>query len=235
MRTRRPLVGFVARERTGKAIGRLALQVHPSRGRPTALRVVVRLEEVMGVWKLRSFATAAAWAAGGLCILSVTSCQQTPTVSHRRLIEHQAMIDFSGLKSPELIDGVRARAAVPRQWETLVPQSNALYTHQQWRSPSGKTGIGVAHLRMPFPLSTGMLKWIAKREYTKKGNDGRVLAEWTDALGRPWFEAENDKYRVRGYVVVRGFQAWVIYFGHKAKFPPDPAELSLAARAADTI
>jgi hypothetical protein len=146
------------------------------------------------------------------------------------------MIDFSGLKPAEPIDGVAVRAAVPRQWETLTHQSNAVYAHQQWKSPSGKTGIGVAHVRLPFPISVGMLKWIAKREYTKKGNgDGRILAEWTDELGRPWFEAENEKYRVRGYVVVSGFQAWVIYFGHKSKFPPDPAELSLAARAADTI
>ena len=78
-----------------------------------------------------------------------------------------------------------------------------------------------------------MLLWLAKREY--KANDGKILSEWKDELGRPWFEAENAKYRVRGYVVVSGFQAWVIYFGHKIGFPPDPAELSLAARTADSI
>ena len=192
----------------------------------------------MGVCKLRSVRLAAfVWttAAAGLLVASNLGCQQVPTVSHRRLIAHVAMVDFSGLKPSEPVEGVKAYAAVPRQWETLAQQSNALYTHQQWKSPSGKTGIGVAHVRMPFPLTTRMLLWIAKREYTKAANDGRVLAEWTDDLGRPWFEAENDNYRVRGYVVVNGFQAWVIYFGHKSMLPPDPAELSLAARAAETI
>jgi hypothetical protein len=166
-------------------------------------------------------------------------CQQTPTVSHRRLIEHQALIDFSGLKPVEAVDCVKVRAGVPRQWERLELQSNALYTHQQWRSPSGKTGIGVAHVRLPLPMGIGMLKWLAKREYTKKAPDGsgggRIIAEWGDDLGRPWFEAENARYHVRGYVVARGFEAWVIYFGHKSKSPPDPAELTLAARAVETI
>ncbi len=185
----------------------------------------------MGFWKLgRIFAV---FTAAGAVLVSIGSCQQAGTVSHRRLIEHQAMIDFSGLKSVELIGKLNIRAAVPRNWDELKPHTNPLYTHQQWRSPSSKTGVGVAYIRMPLPINTGMLLWLAKREY--KANDGRILAEWTDELGRPWFEAENNRYRVRGYVVVSGFQAWVIYFGHKSQLPPDPAELSLAARAADSI
>ena len=174
----------------------------------------------------------AAWgaAAAGILVLFTTGgCQQTSQVTHRRIIEHQAMIDFSGLGSPELIENVNVHAAVPRNWDRLESAANPLYTHQQWRSPSTKTGVGVAHLRLPIPISTGMLLWIAKREYTKRGNDGKILAEWTDELGRPWFDAENNKYRVRGYAMVNGFEAWVIYFGYKSKFPPDPVELSLAA------
>jgi hypothetical protein len=171
----------------------------------------------------------------GCMLAGNLSCQQTPAVSHRRLIEHQAMIDFSGLKPVEAIQSVKVHAGVPRQWEAMALQSNPLYTHQQWRAPSTKTGIGVAHVRLPIPMSVGMLKWFARQQYTQKANDGRIIDEWTDALGRPWFEAENAKYRVRGYIVVRGFEAWVIYFGHKSKLPPDPAELSLAARAVDTI
>jgi hypothetical protein len=163
----------------------------------------------------------------------MTGCQQTPTVSHARLIEHQAMIDFSGLKAVEKIPSVKVQAGLPRQWTALAVQSNSLYTHQQWRSPSTKTGIGVAYVKLPLPVGIGMLKWLAKREY--KANDGRILSEWTDPLGRPWFEAENSKYHVQGYVVARGFEAWVVYFGNKSKLPPDPAELSLAARAVDTI
>src|SRR5688572_110303 len=182
----------------------------------------------MGVWKIVTcFTVALASLAGG--------CQQTTHVEHRRLIEHQALIDFSGLRPVEAIDNVRVRGAIPRNWERITPHSNALFTHQQWKSPSTKTGIGVAHIRMPLPFSTKALVWFAKREYTKRATDGRLISEWTDDLGRPWFEAENDKYRIRGYAVVNGFQAWIIYFGHKAKLPLDPAELSLAARAADSI
>lgn len=193
----------------------------------------------MGVRKFGGRRAALSAALAGILVLFTTGvgggCQQTSQVTHRRIIEHQALIDFSGLGEPQLIEKVNARAAVPRNWDRLESASNPLYTHQQWRSPSTKTGIGVAHIRMPFPISTGVLMWIAKREYTKKGNDGRILAEWKDDLGRPWFDAENNKYRVRGYAIVSGFEAWVIYFGYKSKFAPDPAELSLAARAAETI
>ena len=174
-------------------------------------------------------------AAAVVLVCLAGGCQQAKPVPRQKLIDHVAMIDFTGLKPLETVESVKVQAAVPRQWEQLAPQSNALYTHQQWRSPSSKTGVGVAHVRMPLPLSTRMLLWLAKREYTKKANDGRIISEWTDDLGRPWFEAENDKYRVRGFVVVEGFSAWVVYFGHKSKVPPDPAELSLAARAATSV
>lgn len=166
-------------------------------------------------------------------LFTIAGCQQALTVSHARLIEHQAMIDFSGLKPVEKIASVKVEAGLPRQWTALSGQSSPLYTHQQWRSPSTRTGIGVAYIRLPLPVGIGMLKWLASREY--KSNDGRILAEWTDPLGRPWFEAENAKYHVQGFVVARGLEAWVVYFGNKSKLAPDPAELSLAARAVETI
>lgn len=189
----------------------------------------------MGVWKFGFIVGRRLAACGVMAFLVVVSvgCQQPQPVSRQKLIDHVALIDFTGLKPVETVDSVKVRAAVPRQWEPLDLQKSALYTHQQWKSPSTRTGVGVAHVKMPLPLSTRMLMWLAKREY--KSNDGRIISEWTDDLGRPWFEAENAKYRVRGYVIVSGFQAWVIYFGHKSKEPPDPAELSLAARAATSV
>jgi len=189
----------------------------------------------MGVWKFGLDRRASCAAAALLVIPLLAGCQQTTQVPRQKLIDHIAMIDFTGLKPIEAIDSVKVQAAVPRQWEQLTAQSNALYTHQQWRSPSARTGFGVAHIKLPLPLGTRMIMWLAKREYTKKANDGRIISEWTDDLGRPWFEAENDKYRVRGFVVVNGFHAWVIYFGHKSQLQPDPAELSLAARAATSV
>jgi hypothetical protein len=125
--------------------------------------------------------------------------------------------------------------AAPRRWVPLPFKPNPLYTHEQWKSPSGHTGVGVVCAHLPLPLSTSTVVWLAKKEYVKQGKDGKLLGEWTDSLGRSWFEAENDKYHVRGFVCVKGFTAWIIYFGYKSKYPPDVAEISLAARAADSV
>jgi hypothetical protein len=166
-----------------------------------------------------------AWAGG---------CQTGQPVSSRRLIEHQAFIDFAGLKKDAPSPAVRTTVATPRNWETMPRQATALYTHEQWRSPSTHTGIGIIYAHLPLPLSAKAVVWLARQEYTKKAQDGRVLNEWTDSLGRSWFEAENNKYHVRGYVVVNGFDAWVVYFGYRVKYPMDVAEISLAARSAET-
>lgn len=166
-----------------------------------------------------------AWAGG---------CQSGASVSSRRLIEHQALIDFSGLKPQETVAAVHASIAEPRRWEVLPSKSNPLYTHQQWRSPSTHTGVGILFAHLPLPLSAKTVVWLAKQEYAKSGREGKVIGEWTDGLGRSWFEAENEKYHVRGYVVVQGFSAWIVYFGYRTHYPPDLAEISLAARSAET-
>lgn len=178
----------------------------------------------------------AAVQAAGLFILllSVGGCQTGSQVSGLRLIEHQAFIDFSGLKKDETIASVKTTIAAPRQWELMPLQCNLLFTHQQWRSPSTHTGVGIVMAHLPLPLSAKTVVWFAKKEYAKDRADGKVLSEWVDALGRSWFEAENGKYHIRGYVVVKGFDAWVIYFGYRTHYPPDVAEISLAARSAET-
>jgi hypothetical protein len=88
---------------------------------------------------------------------------------------------------------------------------------------------------MPIPLSAQTLIWFAKQEYAKSRKDGRLTTEWTDSIGRPWFEAENAKYHVRGYAVVKGLDAWIVYYGYKVGHAPDPAEVSLAGRCLETI
>jgi len=184
----------------------------------------------MGVSK---FVPAAAVVA--LLLFGSVGCQSTSPVTNRRLIEHQALIDFSGLKDAEQVAAVKASCSLPRQWEPMALKKSALYSHQQWRSPSGHTGVGVVYIRLPFPVSEGMLLWFAKREYTKSNEDGKAIGQWTDEVGREWFEAENNKYHVRGYAIVRGFNAWIVYFGYKTGYPPDLAELSIAARSAETF
>ena len=179
--------------------------------------------------------TAAIRAAGLLAVLLwACGCQQSAPVSGRRLIEHQALVDFSGLKPAGRIEAVRTSLAIPRHWDLMPPRMTALYSHEQWRSPSTHTGVGVAYIHTPIPLSPKLVVWLAKQEYSKRASDGKVLDEWTDALGRYWFEAENEKYHIRGYVVAKGFSAWVVYVGYRVTYAPDLAEISLAARSLET-
>lgn len=170
-----------------------------------------------------------------LCLLvGSTGCQSKPIQTHR-LIESYAIYDFRDLNPAETQPETKAYGATPTGWEKLPPQKTALYTYRQWRSPSTNTGVGVAYIRLPLPISAKAVLWLARREYTKKANDGKLVGEWVDDVGRSWFEAENDKYHVRGYCLAQGFEAWVVYFGYKVNAPPNPGEISQAARSADTF
>jgi hypothetical protein len=165
-----------------------------------------------------------------------TGCRSAPSVGTHRLIEHQAMIDFTGLEPAGENKPLRVTAAIPTHWDALPVHATALYTHQQWRSPTRRTGVGVAYLRMPLPLSSKAILWFARNEYKKtRTSEGRTIGEWTDAAGRHWFEGENDKYHVRGYVITKGFEAWIIYFGYRLPSLPHAGELNLAARSADRV
>jgi hypothetical protein len=196
------------------------------------------VEKKMGVLKFipefvpKALPTAAVVA---LMVVAAAGCQTASKVTNGRLIEHQALIDFSGLAPVDTIEAVKVSCSVPRQWEPMPLKKTPLYAHQQWRSPSSHTGVGVVFVHLPLPLSERMLLWFAKREYTKSNEDGKSLGQWTDELGREWFEAENNKYHVRGYALVRGFNAWLVYFGTKTGYPPDMAELGLAARCVETF
>ena len=167
---------------------------------------------------------------------SSTGCSTSSTVTVRRLINHQAMIDFSGLKAPERVDAVKINVAPPESWTPLSLKKTALFTDMHWKSPSGTSGVGVAYLKLPIPLSPKTLLWFAKSQYNGKSQDGgKMLGEWTDDFGRTWFEGANDKYHARGFIIVHGREAWIVYCGYKKIQPPDPAELTLAAKCLDTI
>ena len=168
-------------------------------------------------------------------LVPLAGCQTTTKVRERRMIETILNMDFTGLKPPEKIEPLRVSISPPKTWETMPLVKTPVYAHQQWRSPSRLTGVGVAYARLPLPLSRGMVLWLARKEYTKRANDGRVIDQWDDDTGRTWFEGENKKYHVRGYVRVEGFGVWFVYYGHKTGTAPDPAEISLAARCVDTI
>lgn len=170
-----------------------------------------------------------------ILLLGLIGCEQGASFSRRKLIEHQALLDFSGLEPAAKVDPLHVTMQAPEDWDPLPVHKNALYTHQQWRSPSRSTGVGVAYVRLPLPLGVRTLVWFAKQEYSKRNDDGRVLAEWTDAIGRQWFEAENNKYHVRGFIILDGLNAWFIYSGYKTTQALNGPELTLAAKCVETI
>ena len=165
----------------------------------------------------------------------LAGCQSGPPVESHRLIQHQAFIDFSGLKPAELSPAIRMQASLPAAWSLHDTEVKALYTHQQWKSPSSRTGVGALYARLPLPISADLLLWFGRQQYTKQADDGREIGRWTDELGRHWFEVENNKYHARGYAIVKGRDAWIVYMGYKLKAPPEPADISLAIRCIETF
>jgi hypothetical protein len=196
------------------------------------------VEKAMGllfkiVGRLSSFTFRAF--AGIVVLFLLSSCSLAPAPNASTWMQRRALLDFTGLKPLESIDSVKVTGAPPVGWERLPTKKTALYTHEQWRSPSTRTGVGVAYLRMPLPLGAGAIAWFAKQEYGKKADDGRILGEWTDSFGRSWFEVENKKYHVRGYVITRGLDAWIIYSGYRLTSTPETADIALAMRSAETV
>lgn len=170
------------------------------------------------------------------CAAALASgCQIGPSVATEKLAQHQQAVDKDGLKNIQVVPELRVTAAPPADWVTLPAYKAALYTHMQWRSPTKATGVGVIYARLPVPLSVNMLLWFAKQEYTKKQSDGRLIGQWTDSFGRSWFEAENNKYHVRGYAVVQGTDAWFVYSGYRMTMEQRPEEIAVAARCQETI
>jgi hypothetical protein len=168
----------------------------------------------------------------------VCGCQMTPPVSVARLRENRDESDESGLDAVCLMSDLKVSWAVPDAWEALPMRKNSLFSHQQWRSPTLSTGVGVAHLDLPLPLPAEAILWFAKREYLRRTRDqqgGKLLGEWTDALGREWFEAENNKYHICGYAITRGSEAWIVYSGWRMSRQPVPYEIALAKRSLESV
>ena len=173
-------------------------------------------------------------------LAGVTGCQTAPPVSGERIAAHVANIDFSGLSPDFAIPVLDVRAAIPHGWKPMSIDTSPLYTHEQWRSPTHSTGIGVAFIHMPLPMSAKAIVWFAKGQYARQTAsqhkaDAHLLGEWTDSLNREWFEGENDKYHIKGYVVTSGCSAWAVYSGYRLHSPPSNKEISLAFRSMDSI
>ncbi len=172
-----------------------------------------------------------------VAVVQSTGCYTTATQSAKRWASRPAMeeVEVSGLEEAEQLDALKVMVAAPEKWGGLPLRKNALYSHKQWRSPSLHTGVGVVYIKLPVPLPMGTLLWLAKQEYTKKEDDGRLIGQWKDSIGRSWFEAENNKYHVKGYITMNGLDAWVVYSGYRTTTEREPEQVALAERAMQAI
>jgi len=175
-----------------------------------------------------------------LSIASLTGCQAIQPVLGDRLSLHAANVDLTGLGPDFTVTDLNVRAAIPHGWRAMDVDFTPLYIHEQWRSPHHNTGVGVAFIHLPLPMSAKALVWFARQEYsrqvvTEHASDAKLQGEWTDALGREWFEGENAKYHIRGYVVTDGLSAWAVYSGYRLRTPPTKKEYTLALRSMESI
>ena len=164
----------------------------------------------------------------------LSGCQLAYVPTKAKLVEHLEQVDDQGLADQANVPELKTSGAFPVGWTALPVQSGPMYTHRQWRSPSKRTAVGVTYVRMPLPLPTKTLVWFALQEAGKKTN-GKIIRQWKDDLGREWFEAENDKYHMTGYVMTRGFDAWINYCGYRVTELYMPKEADLGSKALDTI
>src|SRR5438067_8466730 len=80
--------------------------------------------------------------------------------SHRDFKIHAAQVPFTGLKPAARAEAVRATIAAPEKWTALAPYQGTLYTHQQWRSPTAHTGVGIVSVGLPLPLGSSTVMWL---------------------------------------------------------------------------
>lgn len=165
----------------------------------------------------------------------LSGCQTAGFPTRAQFIEQRQAVLNMELAAAAVVEPLKASLCAPADWKPLPLQKTALYTHQQWRSASRRTAVGITYIRMPLPLGTKTLVWFAMNEAGKRSNDGKIIRQWNDSMGREWFEAENAKYHTTGYVITRGFDAWINYCGYRVTEPRDPEEIELGERALRTI
>jgi hypothetical protein len=168
--------------------------------------------------------------------LSLLAGCQIQTVSIFKLEMHQSEVIRTGLSPVHVDPRLKVSVAPPAQWDQMPLRTNLLYTHEQWRSPDRHVGMGVAYIHTPVAFSPQTLIWFAKAQYVHRTDGkGRLIGQWTDSLGRCWFEAENETFHVRGYAMTRGTDAWIVYSGYRVKNQPPATEIVLAGRGADSV
>lgn len=170
-----------------------------------------------------------------LSAMLLAGCSTGGPMAVGEFARRRAEVNPAGLAPSQMVNAVKANCAAPQGWDRLGLQKTLLFSHQQWRSPTHRTAVGVIYIRMPLPFSGETLINMAKNEYSKKSSDGKLLGVWSDALGRHWCDAQNNRYRMRAYAVTQGFDAWIAYWGYRTNEPMEAAEVELARKSLETI
>jgi len=168
-------------------------------------------------------------------LLAIVAGCQMSTVPAARLVAQRQLVDERGLCGPMAVPDVSVTASLPLGWIELKTQKTLLYTHQQWRSPTKRTAVGVTHARLLMPVGMPVIEWMVMGEVNKRSKDGKVIRDWRDDLGRHWFEVENTDFHITGYLMIRGCDVWVNYWGYRAREPIEPADIKLASQSLDSV
>lgn len=131
--------------------------------------------------------------------------------------------------------GVGALMAVcdpPVGWRPEPLKSSANHEHQVWVSPSGRTAYGVIHFILPLPVGDELALWGFLRQMKASEGSANLLSKQRDPnLSGLRFVAEGGIYRIRAYLVVRGWEGWAVYAGTLMRQPEERGELDLALAA----
>ena len=158
-----------------------------------------------------------------LVAFAVTSGCQSTMPPAQALIEVREKVDGEGLTIAREVSPVKASVSVPPGWRTLKLQKTAIYTHQQWRSPTRRTAVGVTYIRMPLPFSAKTLAWLASARWAKAPRRGPPPR--TDPAPRMVRGGERQVPRHRLLHDPRQ-DAWINYSGWRVKEPREAGESS---------
>lgn len=160
---------------------------------------------------------------------ALSGCQGTA----RRIIPTTGP-SAAGLTNPQLVDTVEALCVPPVGWNREPLKHSSRHNHQVWLSPSRHTAYGIIHFSLPLPVSAGFVLPFFLQEMKKSEGEAILLNRENDpGLPGVRFVAEGGRYKMRGNLIVHGWNGWAVYAGTLRKEEIDPDELDLAERARD--
>jgi hypothetical protein len=137
-----------------------------------------------------------------------------------------------GLTEPTPVYSVVAQCAPPAGWIAQPLKKSERHTHQIWLSPTGRTGYGVVHFKLPLPVGVNIVHWEFLREMDKREGEAIELSHQMDpSLPGMRFVCEGGRYKMRVNLLVSGFEGWAIYAATVREAEIIPSELDLAEKS----